>query len=653
MASAVNALIAQGGGEGTDFLRAIYQGQQMAQARRQGEIQDMQLQKALREDERAQGQLNALAKLADQYQAAGDTETAGLIRAGGPSVFAKLLDQKMDPKAGYMAAGDVLYDLRGGAPKPVGGNIPMIEGRPYAPGLGTGGRGPVPTPGGGGFADRVVQRESGGDPNATNPNSTATGAGQFLESTWLDLLPRHAPGVVASVVGPNADLKNPETRAALLDLRRDPELSKTMINAYAGDNAKYLQSSGIDPTPSALMVAHFLGGAGAARFLRADPNAPATSVVSPEAVMANRSVFFDQKTKQPRTVGQLLQMAEQGTAGPGGQGGAPSGDAVSQEQPSVTPLTDPMGRPYVKDAPQGMQWGRDAQGNMVVMPIRGAGATTLSPQEAQAAGFQPGAVVQRDASGKLGVVDKGESWETWTDPQTGRAYQRSSRGELRAMPGADEPMVEVYDPNSPTGTSMVPRSQAAGKPGAPSQGMAVTTNPDGTVSLVQGRGVGGGEKPMTEGAARAGGFANRMVEAEKRIDALQGFDPTAFGEQAANIPLVGNRLASKDFQLYRQAAEDWIRAKLRKESGAVIGADEMDAEFRNYFPQFGDKPPVIEQKRRARETAMQSIIGESQGGYGKISGSQQQVSQGQGQQTAATPKTKGLPSLPAGFQLVE
>ncbi|NUB07008.1 hypothetical protein FW320_12585 [Azospirillum sp. Vi22] len=411
--SQINALIAQGGGEGTDFLRAIYQGQQMAAARRQGEIQDVQLQKALREEERAQGQLNALAKLADQYQAAGDRETAGLIRAGGSAAFAKLLDQKMDPKSGYMAAGDVIYDVRGGTPKPVGGDIPMVNGQPYAPGLATGGRGPVPAPGGGGFADRVVQRESGGDPNATNPNSTATGAGQFLERTWLDLLPRHAPGVVASVAGPNADLKNPQTRAALLDLRRDPDLSKTMVDAYAKENAAYLRSAGIDPTPANLMVAHFLGGAGATRFLQADPNAPATSVVSPDAVMANRNVFFDQKTNQPRTVGHLLQMAEQSAAGLGGQGGGPAGSAApqaqGQPQPSVTPMTGLGGRPYTKNAPPGMMWGVDAQGGMVAMPIPGTGTATLTPQEAQAAGFQPNAVVQRDASGKLSVVEKGDT----------------------------------------------------------------------------------------------------------------------------------------------------------------------------------------------------------------------------------------------------
>ncbi|CAO3447837.1 hypothetical protein [Azospirillum argentinense] len=408
MASAINQLIAQGGDDGNSFLKSLYQGQQMAQARRQGEIQDVQIQKALREEERAQGQAYALAKLANQYEATGDKETAGLIRAGGPAVFAKLLDQKMDPKAGYMAAGDILYDMRGGSPKPVGGNIPMVDGQPYTPGLGSGGRGPVPTPGGGGFADRVVQRESGGDPNATNPNSTATGAGQFLERTWLDLLPRHAPDVVATVAGPNADLKNPQTRAALLDLRRDPELSKTMVDAYAKDNAAYFRSAGIEPTPANLMVAHFLGGAGATRFLQSDPNVPATSVVSPDAVMANRNVFFDPKTNQPRTVGQLRQMAEQSAAGAGGPGGAPA-PGQGQPQPSVTPMTDPVGRPFTKDAPAGMMWGRDAQGRMVAMPIPGSGATTLSAQEAQAAGFQPGAVVQRDASGKLSVVEKGDT----------------------------------------------------------------------------------------------------------------------------------------------------------------------------------------------------------------------------------------------------
>jgi hypothetical protein len=60
-------------------------------------------------------------------------------------------------------------------------------------------------------------------------------------------------------------------------------------------------------------------------------------------------------------------------------------------------------------------------------------------------------------------------------------------------------------------------------------------------------------------------------------------------------------------QKYRQSADDWIRAKLRKESGAVIGKEEMDAEYRTYFPQPGDTPEVKQQKLQSRMQAQEQM----------------------------------------------
>ena len=60
-------------------------------------------------------------------------------------------------------------------------------------------------------------------------------------------------------------------------------------------------------------------------------------------------------------------------------------------------------------------------------------------------------------------------------------------------------------------------------------------------------------------------------------------------------------------QQVRQAQEDWVRSKLRKESGAVIGDEEMSREIKTYFPQIGDSPPVIAQKARARQIAINAM----------------------------------------------
>src|SRR4029453_1645851 len=41
--------------------------------------------------------------------------------------------------------------------------------------------------------ERIIDVESGGDPNAKNKRSSATGLGQFLDETWLDMIRAHRP----------------------------------------------------------------------------------------------------------------------------------------------------------------------------------------------------------------------------------------------------------------------------------------------------------------------------------------------------------------------------------------------------------------------------------------------------------------------------
>lgn len=125
-----------------------------------------------------------------------------------------------------------------------------------------------------GLGDRIISVESSGNPNATNPNSSATGAGQFIEQTWLDMLAKHRPDLTGS-------------RDELLGLRRNADLSKEMTDAYAGDNAGILKGAGLPVTPGTTYLAHFAGPQGAVGLLNADPAAPAASVLRPEAIKAN------------------------------------------------------------------------------------------------------------------------------------------------------------------------------------------------------------------------------------------------------------------------------------------------------------------------------------------------------------------------------
>ena len=120
----------------------------------------------------------------------------------------------------------------------------------------------------------------------------------------------------------------------------------------------------------------------------------------------------------------------------------------------------------------------------------------------------------------------------------------------------------------------------------------------------------GSGKPLTESQAKAANFAGRMNTAFGVIDKLEGSDPSALAKLAAGSSWT-NILAPEAAQQYRQAQENWVTANLRKESGAVIGPDEMANEIRKYFPVAGDKPKNIEQKRQARLDAMAGMEAEA------------------------------------------
>jgi hypothetical protein len=141
--------------------------------------------------------------------------------------------------------------------------------------------------------------------------------------------------------------------------------------------------------------------------------------------------------------------------------------------------------------------------------------------------------------------------------------------------------------------------------------MFVPKTPGGQAMPIMGPGGqplrGAGSAP-TEGQSNAAGFAQRMELATSIINRLPAGSQPGVGTRLAEaVPFVGGALArsgqSTETQQYTQAAQDWIRAKLRKESGAVIGTQEMQDEFNTYFPQVGDSPERITQKAEARRVA--------------------------------------------------
>lgn len=124
---------------------------------------------------------------------------------------------------------------------------------------------------------------------------------------------------------------------------------------------------------------------------------------------------------------------------------------------------------------------------------------------------------------------------------------------------------------------------------------------------------------FTEGQSNAAAFANRMIASLDIFDELTGagYDPTNFRDYAAgNLPgAISGYATSAQGQSYLAAKEDFITAVLRQESGAAISFSEFRKEDRKYFPQPGEGPEVIEQKRIARQRALESMKAQSGPAY--------------------------------------
>jgi len=118
----------------------------------------------------------------------------------------------------------------------------------------------------------------------------------------------------------------------------------------------------------------------------------------------------------------------------------------------------------------------------------------------------------------------------------------------------------------------------------------------------------------TESQKLAAGFADRMVFSNAVIDQLEktGGLPTEFTGLAGGVPLFGGYLQRKamtpEQQRYKQAADNWIRANLRKESGAAIPPEEMALEYETYFPLPGDDPDTVAQKAENRKITTEAMI---------------------------------------------
>jgi murein DD-endopeptidase MepM/ murein hydrolase activator NlpD len=132
----------------------------------------------------------------------------------------------------------------------------------------------------GGAVEALIQRiiyvESAGNPKAKNPLSSATGLGQFIDSTWLRMINSHRP-----------DLAQGRSREQILALRTNPDIATEMVAALARNNASYLRSSGQPVTSGNLYLSHFLGPEGAVVALSANSATPLAELFPAAVIKAN------------------------------------------------------------------------------------------------------------------------------------------------------------------------------------------------------------------------------------------------------------------------------------------------------------------------------------------------------------------------------
>lgn len=126
--------------------------------------------------------------------------------------------------------------------------------------------------------------ESGGDPNAKNGASTATGIDQFTAGTWRRIVAQAKP-----------DWAKGLNDNQLLAARKDPAKSGEMARALDEQNTAALEAGGADATAHNLYAAHHFGAERGLDFAKAADDTPMARILTKAQMDANP--YLKGKTK--------------------------------------------------------------------------------------------------------------------------------------------------------------------------------------------------------------------------------------------------------------------------------------------------------------------------------------------------------------------
>lgn len=120
----------------------------------------------------------------------------------------------------------------------------------------------------------IAGTESGGRLNAKNPNSSATGLYQFIDSTWLRYYTRRYG-------------RGGLSEAQILAQRTDPAIQTQLMRDMLADNSAALARDGFSQSPGNLYLMHFAGQGGGLAILKADAATPIERILGDAAIEKN------------------------------------------------------------------------------------------------------------------------------------------------------------------------------------------------------------------------------------------------------------------------------------------------------------------------------------------------------------------------------
>lgn len=137
--------------------------------------------------------------------------------------------------------------------------------------------------------EKIGGAESNNNPNASNPNSTATGIYQFTDPTWKSAVDKW---------GRKYGIKYSD--------KNDPQKQSMLMDYLLQDNARILQNKGIEPSDANLYSAHFMGAPAASKAIQMLGKNAVAARSFPKAAEANPEIFFE--GRRPRTIDEVYEI---------------------------------------------------------------------------------------------------------------------------------------------------------------------------------------------------------------------------------------------------------------------------------------------------------------------------------------------------------